>query len=109
LPELNAANPRFGHGDLPMDLPCAHFTAEHRPHPSPHAKGAPPILVIGSRGDNSTPYWWSERLAAELESSVLLTHDGFGHNYVNHCIRAAMFSYLLDLKVPADGTVCPAE
>jgi hypothetical protein len=50
--------------------------------------------------------WWSERLAAELESGVRLKHDGFGHNYSSTCIDDAVVSYLLDLKVPRAGTVC---
>src|SRR6185295_4504434 len=105
LPELQSENPRFSHAELPSLLPCAHFSAPHQPHPAPHAKGAPPILVVGSTGDQSTPYWWSERLADELETGVLLTHDGFGHNYSSQCIDDAVVSYLLYLKVPDEGTV----
>ena len=43
-----------------------------------HAKGAPPILVVGTLRDPATPYKWAKALAAQLSSGVLLSFDGDG-------------------------------
>jgi hypothetical protein len=67
---------------------------------APHGR-APTILVVGNLGDTSTPYRWSRRLAAELESAVLLTttasQDHFGRASTGQCSRPA------DLTLPATG------
>jgi pimeloyl-ACP methyl ester carboxylesterase len=74
------------------------------------ATGAPPILVVGGTRDPATPYEWSAALAAQLPGGVLLTRDGDGHTSFlggNDCISAAVVDYLVDLKLPAAGTICP--
>lgn len=74
-----------------------------------NAKGAPPILVVGTTNDPATPYVWSEGLAETLESGVLLTYEGEGHTAYgrsNDCIAGAVESYLIDGKVPEDGKTC---
>ena len=40
-----------------------------------HAKGAAPILVVGTTGDPATPYHWAQALAKQLDSAQLLTWD----------------------------------
>ena len=73
------------------------------------AAGAAPILVVGSTSDPATPYAWGVSLAKQLASGILLTRDGHGHvSYLrgNTCIDTAVTEYLVDLKVPAVGTVC---
>jgi hypothetical protein len=84
-----------------------HWPFVPRTHRAPHATGAPPILVIGATGDPIFPYFWSQNLASELDPGVLLTRDGPGHVRFNQCIVDASSAYLVDLVVPADGTVCP--
>ena len=73
------------------------------------AKGAPPILVIGTTNDPATPYAWAQALAKTLDSGVLLTYEGEGHTAYgrsNDCIADAVESYLVDGKVPEDGKTC---
>lgn len=73
------------------------------------ADGAAPILVVGSTNDPATPYPWGVSLAKQLSSGVLLTREGHGHvSFLrgNTCIDNAVIDYLVNLKVPADGTVC---
>lgn len=43
------------------------------------AKGADPILVVGTTRDPATPYAWAERLHEQLDDSALITHEGDGH------------------------------
>ncbi|WP_285778563.1 alpha/beta hydrolase [Microtetraspora sp. NBRC 13810] len=74
-----------------------------------NAQGAPPIVVVGNIGDPATPYAWAPALAKELGVGVLITLEGEGHGAYDTgdpCIRSAVDGYLLDGKVPADGTRC---
>jgi pimeloyl-ACP methyl ester carboxylesterase len=72
----------------------------------------PPILVVGTKGDPATPYANTAAMAKALGNGVVLTWDGDGHTAFagsSQCINDAVTSYLVDLKVPAEGTTCPAE
>ena len=74
-----------------------------------HAKGAAPILVVGTTGDPATPYAWSQSLADQLESGQLLTWEGNGHTAygsANDCITNAVDTYLLKGTMPEKGLVC---
>jgi pimeloyl-ACP methyl ester carboxylesterase len=74
-----------------------------------HARGAAPIVVIGTTRDPATPFHWAVDLARQLDSGVLLKREGDGHTgYLtgNPCIDAAVDSYLVSGVVPADGTTC---
>jgi pimeloyl-ACP methyl ester carboxylesterase len=74
-----------------------------------HAKGTPPILVIGVTNDPATPYAWSKSLARQLDAGVLLTRRGEGHIGYLHgstCLDRAVTAFLLAGTVPKDGTVC---
>lgn len=74
------------------------------------ATGADPILVVGTTRDSATPYGWAERLAAELESGLLLTYEGDGHTAYrtgDSCVDAAVDEYLIEGRPPEDSTVCP--
>lgn len=107
LPELVQNAPRFGHADFVYGLHCAAWPYGPTEHAWTGAPGAPPILVVGGTGDPATPYEWSEKLAAALDTGVLLTRDGVGHGMPNHCVNEYVRSYLEDLAVPEPGTVCP--
>jgi pimeloyl-ACP methyl ester carboxylesterase len=91
-------------------LPCAFWPEEAVAEPEPvDAPGAAPILVVGTTRDPATPYAWSEALAGQLESGVLLTREGDGHTAYrtgNPCVDAAVDTYLLSGEAPEDGTVC---
>jgi pimeloyl-ACP methyl ester carboxylesterase len=109
-PKLEKLAPRFGEAVAYGSMTCAFWPF----HPSQDpglitAKGAPPILVVGSTGDPATPYEWAVKLAKQLDSGVLLTRRGEGHTAYggkSGCIDAAVDTYLITLKPPADGTVC---
>jgi pimeloyl-ACP methyl ester carboxylesterase len=73
------------------------------------ASGAAPIVVVGTTNDPATPYAWSQGLAEQLESGVLLTWEGEGHTAYgrsNECVADAVDAYLLEGTVPDDGTTC---
>jgi pimeloyl-ACP methyl ester carboxylesterase len=74
------------------------------------AEGAPPILVVGTVRDPATPYEWAKGLASELSSGVLLGYDGDGHTAYrtgSTCVDTAVDDYLISLRVPKKGMVCP--
>jgi pimeloyl-ACP methyl ester carboxylesterase len=109
--EMALKAPRLG-VYLPYSaLPSARWPVEPWRTPGPVlAEGAPPILVVTSTRDPATPHAWGVSLAEQLSSGVLLTREGNGHvSFLrgNTCIDQAVTDYLVDLKVPADGTVCP--
>ncbi|GAA4943015.1 hypothetical protein GCM10023238_06160 [Streptomyces heliomycini] len=70
----------FGEGLAWASLNCAYWpvraTGEAR---RIEAKGAAPIVVVGTTRDPATPYRWAEALAGQLSSARLLTYEGDGH------------------------------
>ncbi len=97
--------PRFGPAIALAGLACARWPVEPVGEPSAvTAPGAPPILVIGTTGDPATPFAWSEALADQLSSGVLLTHEGDGHTVYRagapECVLDAANRYLLTGEAP---------
>ena len=73
------------------------------------AKGAPPIVVVGTTRDPATPYEQAVSLARQLESGVLVSRDGDGHTGFqqdNRCVDEAVENYLLAGTEPKDGLSC---
>ncbi len=75
------------------------------------AAGSAPILVVGSTGDDATPYAWAQKLASGLANATLLTRDGDGHTGYGKsaCIKAAVNTFLLAGTMPATGTHCASD
>lgn len=92
-------------------LTCSLWASERDPYPVGPAKGAPPILVVGTRNDPATPYEQTAKLADMLGTGVVLTWEGEGHTAYpeTRCINSAVNGYLISLTVPKAGTVCPAS
>jgi len=70
-----------------------------------------PVLVIGSTGDASTPYAWSERMAEAL-GATLLSREGDGHTaffntFLAGCTGAAVTGFLLEPEGAAPPASCP--
>ncbi|WOX22972.1 alpha/beta hydrolase [Streptomyces solicathayae] len=110
VPSFEKASPVFGEGLAWAALNCTFWPtpATGRPHRI-SAKGAPPILVVGTTRDPATPYKWARSLASQLSSGVLLTYEGDGHTAYGRgsdCIDTAIKTYLLEGTPPADGKRC---
>jgi pimeloyl-ACP methyl ester carboxylesterase len=110
LPAFEKASPVFGETMAWSALNCAYWpvapTGEAR---RIEAKGAAPILVVGTTRDPATPYVWAQALASQLSSGRLLTHDGDGHTAYGRgsdCVDAAVDAYLLRGTVPPKGKRC---
>ncbi|MFL6206936.1 MAG: alpha/beta hydrolase [Acidimicrobiales bacterium] len=103
-----ARSPRFGAILGNELLPCAFWPPATLGPVPVDARGAPPILVVGSTGDAATPYEVAVRVARRLESGALLTVEQEGHVATgdSDCADDAITRYLVDLAVPAAGTRC---
>ncbi|MGW1464669.1 alpha/beta hydrolase [Streptomyces sp. NPDC002308] len=110
VPSFEKASPVFGKNFAWAALNCAYWPVDPTgtPHAT-HAKGADPILVVGTTRDPATPYKWAVSLADQLTSGTLLTYDGDGHTAYGRgsdCIDTAINRYLLEGTVPKKGTTC---
>jgi pimeloyl-ACP methyl ester carboxylesterase len=72
---------------------------------------ANPVLVIGNQFDPATRYQGAVTAASLLPGSRLLTVHGWGHTslFSSQCADAAASRYLVDLALPAAGTVCEQD
>ncbi|WP_439655852.1 alpha/beta fold hydrolase [Lentzea sp. HUAS TT2] len=72
-------------------------------------KSAPPIVVLSTANDVSTPAPGTEHTAQRLPGSSLIGWQGSGHGALtlSGCATTAVRDYLIDAKVPSNGTVCP--
>ena len=105
------AAPLFGPSIVWGNLPCAYWPVPAAPLPKIKAGGAPPILVVGTTRDPATPYRSAQALAADLSSGVLLGWNGDGHTAYGEgsaCVDTIVNAYLISLKVPRSGIVCPS-
>ena len=108
-PAFAQASPVFGAAFQYGNLICAYWPYPAKVAPGPlSVNGAPPILLVGGLDDPITPYVWAQGAAKEMAGSVLLTRRGYGHTSygASSCAQAATDAYLLDLKLPAAGTIC---
>ena len=110
-PALANASPFFGPSFQYAYLACSYWPVSRKGTVGPiSADGAPPILLVGATGDIS-PYAWAQAVNRQLAGSVLLTRKGYGHvSYdKSECVKQAVDAYLIDLTLPAPGTVCESD
>lgn len=108
---FDKASPTFGRIWAWGQTGCAAFQDLGLPRPDwkLEAKGAAPIIVIGTSRDPATPVEWAEALARQLESGVLITRDGDGHGGYhagNACVDDAVEAYLIEGTAPKADLSC---
>ncbi|WP_078603173.1 MULTISPECIES: alpha/beta hydrolase [unclassified Streptomyces] len=110
LPAFEKASPVFGEGLAWASLNCAYWPVQATGEPHRiEAKGAAPIVVVGTTRDPATPYRWARAMADQLSSARLLTYDGDGHTAYGRgssCIDRTINAYLLRGTPPKDGKRC---
>lgn len=105
--KVSEVAPIMGDAAAWRSVTCAVWPVE--PQIAPHkvsAKGAGPILVIGTTGDPATPYAWAKRLYQQLDNAALITYEGDGHTaYMrsNDCVDSAVDEFWMTGKVPEGG------
>jgi pimeloyl-ACP methyl ester carboxylesterase len=102
--------PRLGAFLVNFSLPCSMWPVPPVTPPTRlTARGAPPILVIGTTRDPATPLVSATRLARSLDRGALLIADGEQHTSFltgNTCVDRAVTRYLVDRDVPRRGARC---
>ncbi|MGW7490769.1 alpha/beta hydrolase [Streptomyces sp. NPDC054786] len=110
LPSFRKASPVLGESFAWAALNCTYWPV--KPTGTAHrieAKGAAPILVVGTTRDPATPYGWAKALASQLSSATLLTYEGDGHTAYGRgskCIDTTINTYLLTGAVPSKNKRC---
>jgi pimeloyl-ACP methyl ester carboxylesterase len=109
--QFRAAAPRVGVALLNAGLICAYWPVPPVKSVAPvRIEDTPPIVVIGTTNDPATPLKWSQGLAGEISSGVLLTAEGTQHtSFVtadNTCVDDKVVAYLVDLQPPPNDTKC---
>jgi hypothetical protein len=101
-------HPLFGAMFAHRLLLCASFPVPTTVKP-PSLPGAPPMLVLSTATDPITPQQGTERAAGQLPAGVVVGWQGGGHGALglSQCATAAAKDFLINAKVPANGTVCP--
>ncbi|WP_248869565.1 alpha/beta hydrolase [Streptomyces cavourensis] len=99
----------YGTAGVTAELTCRDWpSGERRPH-KVAAEGVPPVLVVGTTGDPSTPYAEAVSLAEQFPAGMLLTYEGLGHTAYgrgNACVTAKVDAYLVELERVAPGATC---
>ncbi|RLV48293.1 alpha/beta hydrolase [Nocardioides mangrovicus] len=108
--EFEKASPTFGRIFAYSLSTCSTWPVQDkRTSHAISAKGAPPIVVVGTTRDPATPYAWAKGLARELDSGVFVSRNGDGHtgfNQGNSCVDSAVEDYLVEGKVPKNDLRC---
>lgn len=108
--ELEKAAPVIGKYMAFGDIQCAVWPAKFTGKRTEiHAKGAAPIVVVGTTNDPATPYVWAQSLAKQLDSGHLVTYKGEGHtayNKSNSCVNDTVDNYLIKDVVPQTDPKC---
>jgi glucose/arabinose dehydrogenase len=71
-------------------------------------QGLPPVLVVSTTNDPATPYKAGVALAKALDGG-LITYEATQHTVFlqgNPCVDDAGATYLVELKLPKEGTRC---
>ncbi len=72
---------------------------------------ANPVLVTNTLYDPATRYEGAETVADLLPNSRLLTVEGWGHTtlFLSQCATEVVSDYLVNGRLPAQGTVCQQD
>ncbi|MGK5640998.1 alpha/beta hydrolase [Streptomyces sp. URMC 126] len=112
LPAFRTASPVFGESAAWALLQCTDWPVKGTwKTPDVHADGSAPIVVIGNTGDPATPYEGARAMTERLGKGVgvNVTYRGEGHgayNSGNACMTRLVDAYLLEGRVPKEGTTC---
>ena len=103
-------NPLTGANSVWSIATCLHWPFRTTMPPARfHNKGQPPILLIGSNHDFTTPLSWAETMAKEIKRSSLIRTDNYQHTsfaFGDHCVVDSTDTYLLTGRTPGKDVAC---
>ncbi|MDR1834170.1 MAG: alpha/beta hydrolase [Propionibacteriaceae bacterium] len=91
------------------DYICPMWPVKSQPIGKITGKDAAPLLVIGTTGDNATPYQQAKDMAKALKSATLLTYHGEGHGAYggnSTCVDKAVVKFLAKGKLSKTNFSC---
>ncbi|MEU3055597.1 alpha/beta hydrolase [Streptomyces griseus] len=109
LPRAEKAAGVYGAAGVTAELTCRGWPSGGRTPHRVDADGVPPVLVVGTTGDPSTPYEEAVSLADQFPGGMLLTYEGMGHTAYGRgdaCVTEKVDAYLVGLEPVRDGTTC---
>lgn len=110
VPRFEKASPTFGRAFAFGASACSQWPVKSGERTvALRAKGAPPIVVIGTTRDPATPLIWAQAMASQLDSGRLITRDGDGHTGFQRgsdCVDDAVESFLIEGAVPQPDLKC---
>jgi pimeloyl-ACP methyl ester carboxylesterase len=98
-----------------ISLPCAFWPVQDtdRYRGPWNTPTSATLLLISRRFDPATPHGGAVLASQTLAHARLLTIDGWGHGYYlagkSTCADDAAAAYVIDGRLPAEGTVCPED
>jgi pimeloyl-ACP methyl ester carboxylesterase len=104
----NTRGSSLGHG---ATMGCAGFPKASNPQRPLKIRNAPKILLTNAKYDPATAYEWAVNAHRQSrDTTVFVTYDGWGHGVYDRseCTRTINDRYLVDLKLPRNGTHCAA-
>ncbi len=103
-----AGDPVFGGWFAQRPLACASWPVP-TDAPAPLAGTPTPTLLLGTAADPAVPLAESQRVAAGMQGSVLVSWLGAGHGAYpgTPCIAGVVEDYLVGGAIPREETVCP--
>lgn len=107
---FDAGIPNYGRHWLYMTQPCATWAKVKQRYTGPwRLTSDVPALLINNRFDPVTPLSMAVKAQREMGNARLLVVEGHGHAIVNACTDKVRAEYLIDLKLPADGSSCAPD
>lgn len=102
------ADPVFGGWFAQRALACASWPVPTE-SPAPLAGTPTPTLLLGTSADPAVPLAQSQRVAAGMQGSVLVSWLGAGHGAYpgTPCIAGVVDDFLVGGDIPREETVCP--
>lgn len=103
-----ALDPVFGGWFAQRALECSSWPVP-TDTPAPLAGTPTPTLLLGSAADPAVPLPESQRVAAGMQGSVLVSWLGAGHGAypATPCISGVVDDFLIGGSIPREETVCP--
>jgi pimeloyl-ACP methyl ester carboxylesterase len=103
-----AGDPVFGGWFAQRPLVCASWPVPTEA-PAPLAGTPTPTLLLGTAADPAVPLAESQRVAAGMQGSVLVSWLGAGHGAFpgTPCIAGVVEDFLVGGAIPREETVCP--
>lgn len=108
--DLRGRYPVFG-GFVTQQLAwCSPWPVPTQALPPLSKPGVPPVLLVSTAGDPVTSEQGTARAAEQMPSGVRIGWQGAGHGAIgaSPCVGEKVRDFLLDAKIPNDGTLCPA-